>query len=216
MFLQRLHDHILKVKTNSCYWVSVSASVTMATAIYYTPLCFKFREVTLLNINVQRYSEGQSINNSITLKCTLLMCCKTLNITSRSCHGDLNIENGDQQDYENSNFECVHVFHAWWRCRMASSCGSLMSSTRPYSVDPIMWSHHVLCGGSRTVFILIEEEACEENMHVWGHHTHQHMLNVTMETSIFLQGLESLSLFLLAFSKRTPTLTRWFINKHTV
>lgn len=107
MFLQRLHDHILKVKTNSCYWVSVSACVTMATAIYYTPLCFKFGEVTLLNINVQRYSEGQSINNSITLKCTLLMCCKTLNITSRSCHGDLNIENGDQQDYENSNFEVI-------------------------------------------------------------------------------------------------------------
>lgn len=69
-------------------------------------------------------------------------------------------------------------------------------------------SPHVLCGGCCTAFILTEEEeeeeACEENMHVWGHHTHQHMLNVTMETSIFLERLES-------FPQRTLP-TRWFTN----
>lgn len=41
------------------------------------------------------------------------MCCKTLNITSLclefdiSCHGDLNIQNGDQQDCETSNFRLI-------------------------------------------------------------------------------------------------------------
>lgn len=67
--------------------------------------------------------------------------------------------------------------------------------------DYTIFSHHVPCGGNRTVFILTEEEeeeACEENMHAWGHHTHQHMLNITMETGIFLQRLESLSFFLLS------------------
>lgn len=41
------------------------------------------------------------------------MCCKTLNITSLclefdiSCHGDLKIQNGDQQDCETSNFRLI-------------------------------------------------------------------------------------------------------------
>lgn len=77
MFLQHLHENTLKVETNSCYRVYVSvttcmhACVNMATAmvtqwymahngVRYTPLCFKSREVSWLNINVQRYSEALS------------------------------------------------------------------------------------------------------------------------------------------------------------
>lgn len=38
-----------------------------------------------------------------------------------------------------------------------------------------------------SVCILAEEEAAEEKMHAWGHHTHKHMLRIAMETSISLQ-----------------------------
>lgn len=131
----------LKVETNSGYRVYASATicmrgcVTMATAIHYTPLCFKSHEVTWLNINVQRYSEAQSITNSIIPKCSLLMWCKTLNITSRwaefdiSCHGDLNIQNGNQQDYESSNLTLIirtnaltHGGGAEWLLHLDLSC----------------------------------------------------------------------------------------------
>lgn len=61
---------------------------------------------------------------------------------------------------------------------MTLTCGFLTFSTRPSPMDPhhvttprdyTTLSHHVLCGGSCTVFILTEEEeeeeeACEENM----------------------------------------------------
>lgn len=64
------------------------------------------------------YIQKLRVSTRITLECILLMCCKTLNITSVSpefdigCHGDLNIENGVQQDYENSNSGVITHAHA--------------------------------------------------------------------------------------------------------
>lgn len=78
------------------------------------------------------------------------------------------------------------------------SCGRIshvLNTKSSYKPEPDMWLHHVLCGGRRTDCILAEEEAGEENMQAWGHHTHKHMLHIAMETSISLQRPESFSFF---------------------
>lgn len=89
-------------------------------------------------------------------------------------------------------------------CRRISHVLNTKSSYKP---EPDMWLHHVLCGGRRTVCILAAEEAGEENMHAWGHHTHKHILHIAMETSIFLQRPESFSFFFaFCFPPRPPGL----------
>lgn len=40
----------------------------------------------------------------------------------------------------------------------------------------------VVCGGRHTV--LPEEEFAEQDMDVWAHHTHKHMLHIAMETHL--------------------------------
>lgn len=86
-------------------------------------------------------------------------------------------------------------------------------STRAAGWVLTCWTHHVLCGGRRTVCILAEEEAGDENLYAWGHHTHKHMLHIAMATSISSRRVESCSFFFcFLFSSEAFRFGKWDIS----